>query len=157
MKIEYRPINIDCDFEACVKARKDTHFCGFGTFDGFNHFLDGYRARMTERITSDEWFYLHIWIDEILAGQLEFRCHFPEPECGYILLIYLKPEFRGLNIFPMLQEHIIKVLTHHGCKRIHLSVSRINTRALKNYQAHGWTFLCTNPKHNLTDFYQLTL
>ncbi|TON44632.1 GNAT family N-acetyltransferase, partial [Vibrio parahaemolyticus] len=104
-----------------------------------------------------EWFYIHIFVSGQFAGQLEFRSFSPEPETGYVHLIYLKSNFRGLGLAPKLQDYIANVLFRAGCKRAVLSVSRTNTRALTFYKRHGWEFVRKNPKHNETDFYQLWL
>ncbi|TOO18518.1 N-acetyltransferase, partial [Vibrio parahaemolyticus] len=90
MEITFRQINID-DFELCVAARKDAYFCSFGYYDGFDDFIIGYRERVLDRLSTSGWFYIHIFVDGQFAGQLEFRSFSPEPETGYVHLIYLKP------------------------------------------------------------------
>ncbi|SJL83791.1 Acetyltransferase (GNAT) family protein [Vibrio palustris] len=156
MKISFRQIDMD-DFELCVAARKDAYFCSFGHYDGFDDFINGYRQRVVERLTTLEWFYIHVFVDDQFAGQLEFRSFSPEPETGYVHLIYLKPNFRGLGIAPIIQDYIVSTLSKAGCLRAVLSVSRTNKPALTFYKRHGWQFVRKNPKHDETDFYQLWL
>lgn len=157
MEITFRKISIDDDFDLCVEARKDAYFCSFGHYDGFDDFISGYRERVRERLTIQAWFYIHIFVAGQFAGQLEFRSFSSEPDTGYVHLIYLKPNFRGLGLASKLQDYIVKVLSKAGCKRAVLSVSRTNARALAFYKSHGWEFVRKNPKHDETDFYQLWL
>lgn len=112
---------------------------------------------MSERLKLPEWFYIHVWLDNQIAGQLEFRSLSPEPNTGYVHLIYLKPEYRGLGIAKQLQDYIKTNLLNAGCDYAQLSVSRTNARAMKFYLRNGWSFVKPNPKHAETDFYQLDL
>ncbi|MCS0342394.1 GNAT family N-acetyltransferase [Vibrio diabolicus] len=156
MEIAFRQINID-DFELCVAARKDAYFCSFGHYDGFDDFISGYRERVLDRLATSGWFYIHIFVDGQFAGQLEFRSFSPEPETGYVHLIYLQPNFRGSGLAPKVQDYIVSTLSKAGCVRAVLSVSRTNHRALTFYKRHGWEFVRKNLKHDETDFYQLWL
>lgn len=157
MDITFRQISIEDNFDLCMEARKDAYFCSFGHYDGFEDFIVGYRKRIIERLTEPNWFYIHIFVSGQFAGQLEFRSFSIEPNTGYVHLIYLKPNFRGLGLAVKLQEYIVSVLIQEGCKRALLSVSRTNTRALTFYKRYGWEFARKNPKHDETDFYQLEL
>ncbi len=134
MEIAFRQINID-DFELCVAARKDAYFCSFGHYDGFDDFISGYRERVLDRLATSGWFYIHIFVDGQFAGQLEFRSFSPEPETGYVHLIYLQPNFRGSGLAPKVQDYIVSTLSKAGCVRAVLSVSRTNHRALTFYKA----------------------
>tara|TARA_Y100001956_G_scaffold44900_1_gene43683 strand:+ start:4857 stop:5360 length:504 start_codon:yes stop_codon:yes gene_type:complete len=155
--IEFRPIEIEQHFDACIAARRDAYFCSFNTYRGFDNFIDGYYERMSERQNQVEWFYVHVWIDNQIAGQLEFRSLYSEPNTGYVHLIYLKPAFRGLGIAKVLQDHIKTTLVNAGCEYALLSVSRTNTPAMHFYLRNGWEFEKANPKHAETDFYRLSL
>ncbi|CAM3682977.1 putative acetyltransferase [Vibrio aerogenes CECT 7868] len=152
MKAEFKPVNPDKDFSFCVAARRDAYLCSFGSEKGFETFLSGYQARMCERLTQPEWHYYHVWVDGEIAGQLEFRNVSPQPETGYVNLIYLRPAFRGAGLADELQQFICRTLSQAGCKQMMLSVSRTNQRALSFYKKSGWKYLRPNPKHPLTDF-----
>lgn len=157
MEIAFKAIDLERDFETCVAFRRDTHFCGFQSYEGFGNVLDGYRERMAERMEKTEWFYLHVWVDGQIAGQLEFRSTYQEPNTGYVHLIYLRGEFRGTGLADVLHDYICSKLRDVACRRAVLSVSRTNHRAVNFYQSHGWEFLAPNPKHATTDFYQRNL
>lgn len=157
MDISFQTIRLEDDFDWCVEARRDAYYCSFGHYDGFTDFVDGYRERIGERLSLSGWFYIHVFVSGQFAGQLEFRNFSDERDTGYVHLIYLKPEYRGTGLAMKLQEYISQTLSQSGCKRVVLSVSRTNTRALTFYQRCGWRFVCKNPKHQETDFYQLSL
>ena len=157
MKTEFKVIDITKHFDICVEARKDSHFCSFETTHGFSDFLDGYRERMSDRITTSEWYYVHVWVDDEIAGQLEFRNSYSEPKTGYIHLFYLWPEFRGTGLAQTVHEYVCDTLLNDGCQRAVLSVSRSNSRALNYYKKHGWQYWKRNPKRDSTDYYELEL
>ncbi|WP_428243340.1 N-acetyltransferase family protein [Gynuella sp.] len=157
MDLEFKVINLERDFDSCVAARKDAYLCSFGHYEGFDDFLTGYRERIAERLLLQEWSYVHVWNGKNIAGQLEFRTFSSEPRTGYIHLIYLKPEYRGLGLAQQLQDHIFSVLLKASCNRAILSVSRSNQRALNFYQRNGWKYCRPNPKHAETDYYESVL
>ncbi|EIV8497664.1 GNAT family N-acetyltransferase [Vibrio vulnificus] len=157
MNVEFKVINLAQDYDFCVAARKDAYYCSFETFSGFDDFIAGYRERVQERQSGAGWFYIHIWLDGKLVGQLEFRSFSPEPETGYVHLVYLLPEVRGSGLSQQVQVYIESELARAGCNRAVLSVSRTNARALRFYKRNGWVYCRPNPKHDETDFYQLQL
>ncbi|MNG88800.1 Acetyltransferase (GNAT) family protein [compost metagenome] len=157
MRLEFKTIVLERDYERCVQARRDAYFCSFHTYDGFAEFISGYQERIRERLGEREWFYLHVWAGEKLVGQLEFRCFSDDPVTGYVQLIYLFPGYRGTGLAAELQVYIRHQLLSAGCKWAMLSVSRTNMRAINHYHRFGWAFLRPNPKHAETDFYRLGL
>lgn len=157
MQVEFKEINLERDFEICVEARRDAYWCSFDSYDGFAEFICGYRERIRERLGQAEWHYLHVWVDGKIVGQLEFRGLSDEPDTGYVQLIYLFPEYRGTGLATELQTYIRHQLLDAGCKWAMLSVSRTNQRALNHYRRFGWQILRSNPKHEKTDFYRLSL
>lgn len=155
MDMIFKPVDVLSDINRCIEARRDAYFCSFGTYDGVEQLLDGYDLRVIKRSAQVGWYYVHVWIEGRFVGQLEFR-HFspePEPNTGYVHLIYLTPDFRGQGLAKYLQQYIRQTLSSAGCTRAVLSVSRDNTPALRFYQRQGWQYLRPNPKHPSTDFY----
>lgn len=157
MNLAFNRINLARDYEFCVAARRDAYVCSFHRDDGFDAFLAGYRERMTTRLTSREWHYLHVWRGGEIVGQLEFRTSSPEPDSGYVHLIYLTPQARGQGLAALLLQHVAHTMQQAGCRRAVLSVSRLNLRALRFYRRCGWHYLGPNPKHAETDFYEYRL
>lgn len=90
-------------------------------------------------------------------GQLEFCTVSAEPETGYIYLIYLTPQARGQGMADLLLQYIGRTLWQAGSRRVVLSVSRLNPRAMRFYRRSGWQYRGPNPKHAETDFYEYWL
>jgi GNAT superfamily N-acetyltransferase len=157
MDIRFEPIAIDTHFSQCVAFRRDAYLCSFGTDVGFEDSIIGYKALLQQNTLEKGWFYFHIWHESQLIGQLEFRSFSKTPDTGYVQLIYLIPEYRGLGLGTELQEFIRTQLRDAGCSKAKLSVSRANKTALRHYKRSGWTYLFPNPKGKNMDFYQLDL
>ena len=155
MHPSFLTVNIQEDFDSCVEARRETHLSSFGTTDTFAAFLDGYRERMTKRISRPEWFYIHIWVGDEIAGQLEFRSVYNAEGTGYVHLMYLKSAYRGTGLAKLAHNYILETLRKAGCHRAILSVSRTNERAVQFYKRNGWVYLSPNPKRETTDFYEI--
>ncbi len=153
MDIKFEFINVDEHFKTCVDFRRDSYFCSFDTYLGYEESIVGYEARMREHISDNRWYYIHIWSSGELIGQLEFRSYSELPSTGYVHLIYLVPKYRGLGIAALAHEFISNALGSAGCKQVLLSVSQTNIRAIKHYTRFGWSYLKPNPKHKVTDFY----
>lgn len=157
MNLEFKKINLARDYGFCVAARRDAYVCSFHRDDGFDEFLTGYHERMAVRLASKEWHYLHVWQAGEIVGQLEFCTFSSEPDTGYIYLIYLTPQARGQGMADLLLQYIGRTLWQAGCRRVVLSVSRLNPRALRFYRRCGWQYRGPNPKHAETDFYEYWL
>lgn len=162
-----RKIDLERDFNACLSAREDAYLCSFGTLSGVEKILSGYQERMETRINDSRFYYYHVWDKDQIIGQLEFRsCWEGEPthllgwqkeETGYLYLIYIIPEYRGSGAINELHDFITTTLIREGCKRVVLSVSTTNERAIHFYKKKGWYYLSPNPKHATTEFWGLTL
>lgn len=157
MDIRFEVIDINAHFSKCVAFRRDSFFSSFHTYEGFEETIHGYQERMQERINEDSWYYFHVWHESELIGQLEFKSFSTLTGVGYVHLIYLGPEYRGLGLASKLQEFIRTHLLMAGCSKAMLSVSRSNERALRHYKRVGWRYLYPNPKSQEMDFYQLEL
>ncbi|EAR07653.1 GNAT family N-acetyltransferase [Reinekea blandensis] len=155
--LDFRPINLQRDFDACRSFRKDSWICSFQTSEGFDQAIQGYRERIAERQTHPLWFYEHVWLNETLIGQLEYRAFSREDGVGYVHLFYLIEQYRHQGLGSTLQRHVSANLKAASCHSAVLSVSRTNTPALKHYAKHGWQFMAPNPKHPMTDFYRKCL
>ncbi|WP_425451218.1 GNAT family N-acetyltransferase [Marinomonas alcarazii] len=78
-------------------------------------------------------------------------------DTGYVQLIYLISEYRGLGLGTELQKFIRTQLRDEGCSKAMLCVSRANETALHHYKRSGWEYLFPNPKGKNMDFYQIDL
>jgi len=154
MKTEFRRIDVERHFSTCYEFRKDSHYCSFGTTENYEESIGNYRERIIERMSSHDWFYYHIWHNDQIIGQVEFKSYSFKPNYGYVHLIYVAPHYRGLGVADKAEEFIQSTLSDLRCLGIILSVSRENKRALNHYRKWDWKYLKKNPKHQLTDFYE---
>lgn len=153
MEICFKPIDVDKDFGHCIEFRRDSFYCSFHTYEGYEESITHYKTRVCQRIQEEQWHYFHIWDEALLIGQLEFRSFSELPNTGYVHLVYVIPAYRGEGIADLAQKFILDTLISQGCDQAMLSVSRTNRRAVKHYKKHGWSYLQPNPKHDVTDFY----
>ncbi len=157
--LDFKPLNIEADFALALQYRRDSYQISFATEQGFWEEVgqDGekYRSKMEARQLDTRWAYVHVWHQDQIIGQLEFHNYSDWPDCGYVNLFYLLPEWRGQGLFQALQNFIVGQLAKSGCTCAILSASRSNQRALHAYQKHGWEFFAANPKHPLMDYYRL--
>lgn len=156
MDITFKDIDVEQHYLTCYEFRKDSYFCSFGTLEGYEQSVIGYQGKITTRMSSSEWFYIHIWHHDRVVGQLEFKTFSFKPDYGYVHLVYVVPDYRGAGVSSLILPFIQAQLQARGCQGAILSVSRSNERALNYYRKCGWRFLSKNPKHQLTDFYELT-
>lgn len=154
MDFIFKDIDVEQHFLTCYEFRKDSYFCSFGTFEGYEQSVAGYHDKITTRMSSPEWFYTHIWHHGCVIGQLEFKAFSFKPDYGYVHLVYVVSEYRGSGASSLILPFIEAQLQARGCQGAILSVSRSNERALNYYKKCGWRFLSKNPKHELTDFYE---
>ena len=157
MNIKFASIDIDSDFSLCVEFRRDSYFCSFGTYIGYEDSIIGYEQRMRKRSDDESSFCFHLWCDDEIVGQLEFRTFSDLPETGYVNLVYVVPKYRGLGVAKRAQSFILNTLIINNCKNAILSVSRTNHRAINHYKRFGWKYFKPNPKHDITDFYMCEL
>ncbi|MBV1928139.1 MAG: GNAT family N-acetyltransferase [Gammaproteobacteria bacterium] len=154
MEIEFKKIDVERNFSTCFEFRKDSHFCSFGTIDDYEDTIGNYRERLTDRLNTRDWFYFHIWYDDQIIGQVEFKSYSFKPCYGYVHLIYVAPGYRGLGVADKAEEFIQSTLINLHCLGTILSVSRENKRAINHYSKWNWKYLKENPKHPLTDYYE---
>ncbi|MBJ7537423.1 GNAT family N-acetyltransferase [Marinomonas transparens] len=154
MEVDFKRINVEDDFQTCVDFRRDSYFCSFDTYEGFEASIVGYQDNLFLKVGNPDYFYFHLWAQGKIIGQLEFRAFSELADTGYVNLIYLISEYRGSGLAAQLQQFIAEQLMEKGCKGALLSVSRTNRRALNHYQGWGWQYFSANPKHAMTDFYR---
>jgi len=115
MDLIFEVINLDQHFDICYEFRRDSFICSFGTEVGYEESVVGYQAKIHERLNNSHWFYLHIWHDEKIIGQLEFKSFSFLERTGYIHLIYITPEFRGLGVADKAESVIVERLKELYC------------------------------------------
>ena len=153
MKLAFKTIDLEQHFDLCYEFRRDSHICSFGTEAGYEESVVGYQAKIQQRLNDPRWHYLHIWHDDNIIGQLEFKSFSFLENTGYVHLIYVTPEFRGTHVAGEAENVIADTLKKQHCHSAVLSVSRTNERAIRHYRRFAWSYLKPNPKHEVTDFY----
>lgn len=153
VNIDFKQIIIERHFDFCYEFRRDSHFCSFGTYDGYKESVIDYQKKIRQRLKDPNWHYLHIWCDDKIIGQLEFKLFSFLESTGYVQLIYVIPEFRGHGVADAAEALIAQRLKAQGCQQAVLSVSHENERAIRHYRRFGWKYLKPNPKHKVTDYY----
>mgnify|MGYP000044148036 FL=1 len=100
---------------------------------------------------------MHIWKGTKIIGQLEFRSIYGAQKTGYINSDYLAQAYSGRGFGERIHSYIVKFLQNTLCSTAVIPISRTNKRAVIFYKKHGRAYLKSNPKHKLTDFYQLKI
>ena len=141
LALVFQPIDLDRHGDVFLTFVRDTHFCSFGTMDGFlddngqgeERFAERVRARLAEEPKSC----LHVWKNGQIVGQLHLG-RFIDPSIGYINLLYVAPEWRGAGIASLIEEYASAYFQSHGFRSARLSVAAHNLRAIRFYTKQGW-------------------
>ena len=147
--VSFESINLEKNRDLCVRFRKDSYVCSFGTSENYireggdNNYLTWLKAKIAENPGSA----VHVkWNDKII-GQLELGKSKTQAHVGYVNLYYLAPEFRGKGFSSLLDQYAVQFLRNCGYQKAQLSVSPSNARAIRYYQKMGWKDLGPNPAH----------
>lgn len=156
MSIEFKTINLENDLETCIQFRRDSYLVSFGKLEGFDDFMKPYEKRMRERIAYFPQGNCHLWRSGEIIGQTEMK-FIDDPDIGYVSLFYLLPEVRGMGYGKDLHLRAVQEFSKIGKKRLNLSVSPDNHRAVAYYAKMGWTNPGPRPgrEHVLLLSYQL--
>ena len=144
MQHRFEVVNLERNFETCIKFRRDTYLVSFGSYSEFESEEDSYKERMTERLNYLPEGNCHLLVQDKIIGQTEMKL-LPDTEIGYVSLLYLAPEYRGKGLGELLHKHAIKVFSALEKSTIQLSVSKSNRQALAFYAKHGWRNLGPRP------------
>ena len=154
--LRFKEINIERDYELCLKMQKDVLLCSFGSLAGYEKQLAAYKKRLLIRQRHPDFYQYHIWFKGKIIGQLDFSTCY-EPETGYVRLLYLLPQYRGTGLADKVDAFIRSKMLEQGCMRVLLTVSRSNKRALRFYSKHGWRCVRKNERIVRTDLWALEL
>ena len=137
----FRTIDVDRDGATCIAFSRDAFVCSFGSDErflaeagpGFRAHLDALR-RDVQREPGG---FVHVWSDGEIVGEILIRLP-PEEDQGYVSLLYLKAEHRGTGTADELHTYVESYFRDRGRRRLRLSVSPTNVRAIRFYTRHGW-------------------
>ena len=157
--VSFSPINLEKNFNKCVEFRRDSFECSFGNSDGYETTIGKngsiYFDKIKSRSSLSGWYYYHIFFEESIIGQLEFKNFSFLPQYGYVHLYYLDAAHRGKGHSRHLNDFVVNKLMDAGCKGAILSVSAGNERAIKFYEKFGWHRFKKNIKHDNFYFYRV--
>jgi ribosomal protein S18 acetylase RimI-like enzyme len=77
-------------------------------------------------------------MEEKIIGQLELGESKSSGHAGYVHLYYLVPEWRSKGLSEALDKFAMNFLISLGFKKVRLSVSPTNLRAVQFYKKNGW-------------------
>jgi len=147
--IEFLPINLEQDWDLCLKFRIDSYVSSFGSSANFEK--DGgevhYKEWLGNKVKNNPYSAVHVYFDGKIIGQMEMGKMKNEADIGMVNLYYLAPEYRGKNLSGYLDQYAMNFLKGLGCKIARLNVSPTNTRALAYYSKNGWKEIGPNPKY----------
>jgi len=69
----------------------------------------------------------------------------PEPAHGYLHMVSVRPEFRGLGLGRILNTAVLKYLTEYGCTRVTLDTDDHRIPAIKSYLSAGFRPVLHSP------------
>ncbi|HVJ20811.1 MAG TPA: GNAT family N-acetyltransferase [Polyangiaceae bacterium] len=155
-ELEFRTIELPRDAALCVAFRRDAHAASFGPEQsGFD--AAEYLSWLAGRLVEFPEGHLHVWRDEKIVGQLEMIQRKDPPDAGYVNLFYLVPEVRGGKLGGALHDYVTRFFRERGVRRLRLSVSPSNERAVRYYAKHGWTSLGPRPGDEKVHRWELLL
>ena len=121
----FRPIDLHQHREIFLAFIRDTHLCSFGSMDGFSDDIHGEELlveRIRKRLIDEPLSCLHVWKNEQIVGQLHLG-QFVDPDVGYINLLYVVPECRGMGIASLIEDYASAFLQGQGFQSARLSVA----------------------------------
>jgi len=149
--ISFKTIDLENDQETTLKFREDSFRESFGDANRFFE-ADGqghirYLKWLREKIEKNPHYAVHVWVRDQIVGQVELGVLKGDPSIGYVNLYYLIPEMRGTGLSTQLDHYAVKVLSDLGFRKMRLSVSPSNLRAVKFYEKMGWRDVGPRPDH----------
>ncbi|HIF5642077.1 TPA: GNAT family N-acetyltransferase [Vibrio parahaemolyticus] len=139
--MEFIPVNIEMDdtLNLCMRFRRDAHIVSFGNDFSFN--ADETEAWFTKLSTFDDSGFYHVFNNDEVIGQIEFRNGLVDEQgikFGYINLLYLLPEFRNNGLGSKLEDFILAKFKNNQCAYAQLRYIPANLQAVSFYRKHGW-------------------
>ncbi len=140
--ITFKPIALSRHKDVTLKFREDSYVASFGNADLF-YKQNGARGEtyfewLEAKLSADPEFAVHVWRDDEIIGQMELGLLKSDATCGYVNLYYLALEARGTGVSADLDQYAVDIFRRRGLKRMRLSVSPTNFRALAYYVKMGW-------------------
>jgi RimJ/RimL family protein N-acetyltransferase len=142
--LSFQPINLDLHSNLCIQFLADSFVASFGTDKPFfeeDYLGDGRYIEWLKTRNPNRYGCFHIWHNKKIIGQLELGESKSSGDAGYVHLYYLVPEWRGKGLSETLDKFAMDYLRSLGFKKVRLSVSPTNLRAVQFYKKNGWVDL----------------
>lgn len=140
-RTQLKPIDLDTNFDVCVRFRTDSYYCSFGNLDGLPAEMGpggaAYRERMIEKCRRLPSGNVHLFANHEIVGQLEMR-YLAEENVAYVNLFYVVPHARRTGLGRILHQRALEVANYCRASKLRLSVSKTNLRAIAFYRSLGW-------------------
>ena len=139
MDLTFLPVNIKNDLDTCIRFRKDAWVVSFGSEQGFSEEEAVQWFHSLSEKNPDG--FLHVWHDQEIIGQLEFRSNIVTSDgqkAGYANLFYLAPDYRGKGLGQVIHDYVIERFKNDQCVGAMLRYIPGNDRAENFYTLNGW-------------------
>ena len=137
--LEFKPIDLERHASVCLEFERDMERLSSGKTDIADDAPRGARflEKIAAKLAADAGSCLHFWHDETIVGQLNLGRFFDEP-VGYVHMLYLAPNYRGLGWAPLLDDAARQHFLARGFDSARLSVTASNERARRFYRRQNW-------------------
>jgi ribosomal protein S18 acetylase RimI-like enzyme len=152
--LAFRTIELPRDANTAVDFRRDSYVCSFGSDDAFGR-RETYLQWLTDRIARHPAGHVHVWNGDAVIGQIEMHLQPDSPDQGYINLFYLVSSARGHGFGDALHAYAVDFMRVRDARRITLSVSPTNERAVAYYLKHGWRDCGPRPRDRSVHLFEL--
>jgi len=157
--IKFKCANLDRDMQSCIEFRRDSFRINYGSEKSFDTEMGEQGAAYAQRLHAFQLKYpqgvIHVWRDEQIIGQIEFRIEDLFTDKAFIPMFYLIPSERGLGVGSLMHDYLIETLREQGCNGARILVSSANDRGVAFYKKHGWRYAKPDLSNSHVDIYQL--
>ncbi|MGZ3696937.1 MAG: GNAT family N-acetyltransferase [Bdellovibrionota bacterium] len=140
---KFQPIELARHLETAVLFRAETYVISYGHDREFDR--EKYLEFLRERLSDDPESAVHLFSGGLIVGQLELSRWSKDPSVGYVNFVYLAKEARGSGYGDLLMAYVESYFRTRGLQRARLAVSATNERAIRFYNAHGWSDIGPHP------------
>lgn len=141
-----KPIDLSRHSDTCVEFREDSFVQSFGSPDRFQRLgAEEYVRWLGSKIEAYPGSCCHLWLEDMIVGQLEVGGASHDSSLGWIFLVYVSPAWRrrGFGRYVLSQGEFF--LKQYGFTRAGLRASRTNSAALQLYSVCDWTAIRADP------------
>lgn len=155
-ELRFSTIDVDAHRELSREFERDTHMQSFGNLERMIEPEEFIQAWLRGLIDKDPLSCVHAWLGDRIVGELRMTLQRAAGE-GYLFFVYLVPDQRGSGLADQLHTYAIDYFRARQVRRVMLSASPNNARALAFYARHGWRDLGPRPDAPHVNLHELLL